>query len=52
MHFLIIAILLFLLLVFLWVSLNNHSLRLNKLEERLKKLEKDAVKITFEDPYE
>jgi hypothetical protein len=30
----------------------NHSIRIRKLEERMKKIEKDAVKITFEDPYE
>jgi hypothetical protein len=52
MYFFIIATLFFLLLIFLWVSCVNHSLRLNKLEERMKKIEKDAVKIIFEDPYE
>ena len=37
--------------IFLWVELSITNDRIIWLEERLTKLEKDAVKITFNDPY-
>jgi hypothetical protein len=49
MYFFIISALLFLLPIFLWVPIMNHSIRIRKLEERMKKIEKEAVKITFKD---
>ena len=37
--------------IFLWMEIGITNDRIRWLEERLTKLEKDAVKVTFSDPY-
>jgi uncharacterized membrane protein YciS (DUF1049 family) len=49
MHLIFILGIIILLLIFIWFILKDHSLRLSNLEERMKKIEKEAVKIVFKD---